>query len=56
MKKRGGSFKKGHEVPIEWRKIVGEKNKGEHHSIKTEFKKGSKVKVMELNNLRSKLL
>ncbi len=44
-KKTNGSFKKGHKVPIIWRKKISDKNKGKHYSIDTEFKKGSKINL-----------
>ena len=34
-------FKKGHKVPLKWRKNLKEIHKGKHYSPKTEFKKGS---------------
>jgi len=36
-------FKKGHEVPIEWREKESETSKGKHYSPSTEFKAGDKA-------------
>ncbi len=51
-KKTNGSFKKGHEVPILWRKKISDKNRGKNYSIDTEFKKGSKINLGRKHSLK----
>ena len=48
-------FKKGHEVPIEWREKESETSKGKHYSPSTEFKMGNQAhlgyrKILEVTN------